>query len=189
MTEKEQANMFMDQAEYWARQFCPVELRDDACGYAALSYVKLSESWDPEKSSWKTYCSNAIRNQIINFMKKETVDRERFHLLYDDYELVDMKFKLLIHMNSNHPLDDLIEKEELEHLQFAIGEATKHNLNERQKAVLWSRLLTPFPMTQQQLADMYEVSQPMIVKDEETIIKILREEMNYDISSPENEMR
>jgi len=167
-------DIFQEQLSYVVNHFCPMDLKGDASQYAGIGYRRLLASWDPAQASWRTFCFTAIRNRVKDFMKKEMLYGERFEIASDFVNRT-------LGVDPN-PEDLVLEKERVDSLRMAIARAMS-DITERQSVVLWARMVNHMPATQQDIADQWDTTRQSIIRDEESIIKILRKEIDYEIQN------
>ena len=165
---------YMDKAVYWSRQLCPTHLQEDGRTHTGLAYRHVLATWNPEVASWATHCSRAIKNAIIDFMRKET--------LYGSRTVLDNVIVANLPDNLSNAQEMVEEKEKIDNLRTAMSRAME-GMTERQKAVLWQRMAHNDPATQQELADRWGVSHQQIGHDEKAVINKLREEMSNEIQN------
>jgi RNA polymerase sigma factor (sigma-70 family) len=164
--------IFTEQLKFWANVLCKGRDREDARQYASMMYRKTITSWNPSSASWVTFCSNVIRNSITDFNRKKVLNDGR-----TEFGVVDADWKIADQLT---PEELVMEKERVDILRQSIADSMI-DLTERQTDVLWQRMVTYRPATQQELADKWKCDQSTILREEERIIKKLREEMSYEI--------
>jgi RNA polymerase sigma factor (sigma-70 family) len=167
--DEEQIETWKEQCKIISNSICPPESRDDAIQYASMGYRRTLASWNPEESTWATFCNTVIRNRIIDFMRKEVLYYERNELIPEDMILED----------SLNPEYLCIVKADRDDLRDAISNAMI-GMSDREHAVLWRRMVSDNPVTLQDLADWYGTTEASIRRDEGRIINKLREELSYE---------
>lgn len=148
------------------------EWQEHARGYVGRYYAYTVRKWDGNLSSWKTFCYHVIRMRLINFIVKEKRYTDRHRIGFQTDQILE---------NEQHEPDALvISKEAVDALRESITSALP-KLTTRQKYILWQRMVSHQPETQQDIADRFGVSQKMVSKDEAAIRQLLRENYHDEI--------
>jgi RNA polymerase sigma factor (sigma-70 family) len=151
------------------------EWRDHAKGYVGRFYLYAVRTWEPDKSAWETWCYTIVKTKLLNYMKKEKRYADRYNVGVPDGRM---------YSPSEHSPDALvISKEEQEIIRESIVDVLP-DMTERQKYILWKRLLTHNPKTLQEIADKWGVTKQMISLDEMNIRNQIKE--TYDETEKSN---
>jgi RNA polymerase sigma factor (sigma-70 family) len=148
----------------------PAHWREDAMIYAGLGFRNASLKWDPNAGPWSQYARTILKNRLIDFIRKESRYQER--------NVVTDSLAYVVKDDAPDAEQLMLAKEERDNLRTAILEAVV-DLDERQKDILWTRLLSHEPDTLQMIADRWETYVMAIKRDELTVLNTIREEINY----------
>lgn len=166
---EEMLTIFMEQLDVLSNiMISDEEIREDAKNYAGMGYRNVVSNWDSEQTTWRTFCASAIKNRMIDFMRKEALHNERFQQLGGYEDLVE------------DPLDieDMYAKKEIMDRLYMTAKGLATELSDLENRILWHRLLTFDPISQNAIAEIEEVSQQAVSKAEDRIINRLREAFN-----------
>jgi RNA polymerase sigma factor (sigma-70 family) len=159
--------IFIEQLDMLANLMCPDEWKEDAKQYASMGYQKLLSDWNQE-SSWKTYINSAIKLRMIDYMRKEGLHKERMQNLggYEDT------------LEDPLDLEDMYAQKEIYDRLYDTAHEVSADLSDLEMRILWHRLLTFDPISQNAIAEIEGVSQQAVSKAEDRIINRLREAFN-----------
>jgi RNA polymerase sigma factor (sigma-70 family) len=140
-----------------------------------MAYRNILSKWDPEKSSWRTFCSTAIRNNMLKLLAKEVLYKQRHQIMGN------WNGDLFEEIPDALDVEELVlEKEKIDCLHDALQKASQ-DLSELELRILWHRLASYDPVAQTTIAEIEGVSQQAVSKAEERVLNKIKEVVEYEI--------